>query len=88
MLRPCALERRELRVGALDPELLGALVPDARLLGIGLDAVRADLVDELLVVGGAEHQRRLAAARLGRALEIGAGAGEIADIDHLLAVAR
>jgi len=86
MLSPCALECGQLHVGTLDPELLGALIPDARLVGIGLDAVRADLVDRFLVVGGREHQRRLPAAGLGRAAEIGPGAGEIADIDHLLAM--
>ena len=84
--RPCALELGELGVAAFDPELLRALVPGARLVGIGLDAMRADLVDEGLVVGRPDHQRRLAAAGLRRALEIGAGAGEIADIDHLLAM--
>ena len=87
MLRPCALERGELGVAVVDPELLRALVPgDARSVGIGLDALRADFVDEVLIVGRRDHQRRLAAARLGRAAEIGAGAGEIADIDHLLAM--
>src|SRR4029078_9102768 len=79
-------EFSELCVGISNAELLRALVPVARLLGIGLDPLCADFLDEGRIIAGAEKQCGLAAAGLDRALEIGARASEIADLDHLLTV--
>ena len=79
-------KRPDLSVGILVAKRLGSLVPDARLLGVRLDPLRADLLDEGGIVGGADRERRLGAAGFRRALEVGTGAWEISDLHHLAAV--
>src|SRR4029078_797869 len=54
-------EFSELCVGISNAELLRALVPVARLLGVGLDSLRADFLDEGRSVASAEEQCGLSA---------------------------